>query len=448
MLAHAPDAVDPVLLALCDDVVASGVDLAVLGEDEMYKLFLYRLGHPGPALASYFRSRAAIWETLRRLLEWRFGAAGATGAVLDFASGYGRVSRFLAHALPPGRVWVADVYAGGVRFQEERFGVHGIVSTAEPEAFAAPRRFDCVFVSSLFTHLPERTFARWLGRLWSLVAPGGLLAFSVHDPSLLGEPAADGGFRFEPVSESGSLAAEEYGTAWASEAYVRRALASAAPGAAAPLRFPRALCNYQDLYVVTAEGPAALPEPPDLAGRPEGFVEACRQLGARRLGLRGWAVDRVHGAPVAEVRAVVDGEVRARCRDLPPRDEVAALFPGERVRPAGWALEVDLPAAAPPGATRLAVEAVDAVGRPRALWDGTVEAALLRAARLDLLFTVAARDEERREHAARLAAAREAAGREAAALEARIAAMEASRFWKLRNRWFAAKRALGLTGER
>jgi hypothetical protein len=41
------------------------------------------------------------------------------------------------------------------------------------------------------------------------------------------------------------------------------------------------------------------------------------------------------------------------------------------------------------------------------------------------------------ERAARLAA-------ETAALAARIAAMEASRFWKLRNLWFGLKGRLGL----
>lgn len=34
-----------------------------------------------------------------------------------------------------------------------------------------------------------------------------------------------------------------------------------------------------------------------------------------------------------------------------------------------------------------------------------------------------------------------------AALEDRIAAMESSKFWKLRNTWFRIKRALGLKGE-
>ncbi len=440
MLAHAPDEADPYLLALCDDVVASGVDLAVDADDEMFKLFLHRLGGGrGPALSSYFRSGAEIWEALRRLLEWRSGSLERIGALLDFASGYGRVTRFIARALPPERVWVADVYAGAVRFQEERFGVHGIVSTVEPEAFASPRRFDCVFVSSLFTHLPERSFGRWLARLWSLVAPGGALAFSVHDPSLLGDGVAGpdgappGGFRFAPVSESGSLSAADYGTCWASEDFVRRALASAAPGAAV-LRFPRALCNFQDLYLVVeqlTDGP-----PPDLGGRPQGFVETCRQVGPRRWALAGWGVDRAHGRLLAEVQAVVDGAVVQRCRLLPPRDAVAALFPGERVQPVGWRLDVSLPHAAPPGATVLEVRAVDAAGRETALWRGTLAEALLRAARLDLLATAGAAERER-------AAARQ----DIEALHARIAAMRASRFWKLRDRWFALKRALGLTDE-
>jgi SAM-dependent methyltransferase len=444
-LVHETEQVDPFVLALCDDIVASGVDLGVHAEDEMFRLFFYRLGHQGAALASYFRSGAAIWESLRRVLEWRWGDVARVGSLLDFASGYGRVSRFIARALPPERVWVADVYAEGVRFQEERFGVHGLVSTAEPEAFGTPRRFDCIFVSSLFTHLPERTFTRWLARLWSLVVPGGVLAFSVHDPSLLGDGAAAGdGFRFEPVSESGSLSLEDYGTCWVSEEFVRRALAGAAPGAAVT-RFPRALCNFQDLYVAAAGTPGGAP--PDLSGRPEGYVETCRQIGPRRLALAGWAVDRMHGAPPAAVEAAVDGTVVGSCRRLPARPDAAPLYPGERVQPVGWRVDFELPVAAPLAACRFEVRAVDRAGRTGTLWEGTAEAALLRAARLDLLATYAALGREREEHEALLAAERATSGREIAALGARIAGMRASRFWKLRDRWFALKRALHLTDE-
>ena len=53
------------------------------------------------------------------MLRWRFGSLERVGKILDFASGYGRVTRFLVRDVPPELVWVADVYADGVRFQEE-----------------------------------------------------------------------------------------------------------------------------------------------------------------------------------------------------------------------------------------------------------------------------------------------------------------------------------------
>jgi hypothetical protein len=53
----------------------------------------------------------------------------------------------------------------------------------------------------------------------------------------------------------------------------------------------------------------------------------------------------------------------------------------------------------------------------------------------------------RTEHEAELARLRAAADERIAALETRIAAMRASRFWKMRDRWFAVKRRLGLTDE-
>ncbi len=66
----------------------------------------------------------------------------------------------------------------------------------------------------------------------------------------------------------------------------------------------------------------------------------------------------------------------------------------------------------------------------------TLEAALHDSTKLEV--TVAQRE-------GRLAAERaERLALQAAALEARIAAMEASRFWKLRNQWFRVKGWLGL----
>jgi SAM-dependent methyltransferase len=443
--AHVPDQLDPYVAALCPEIVSSGADLTVDDEDEMFRLFLHRHWHRGAALSSYFRSGALLWSTLRQALTWRFGDLDRVTRLLDFAAGYGRVTRFIAHDLLPARVWASDIDPRAVAFQTRRFGVRGLVSTAAPEDLPAAEPFDAVLVSSLFTHLPEATFGRWLARLWALVAPGGLLAFSVHDPSLHPDAAAAGGdgFLFAATSEDRALPAADYGSTWAGEPYVRRALAAAAPGAAVH-RFPRALCNYQDLYlVVDGPAPAAL----DLGGRPEGFVETCRLLGARRLALQGWAVDRMDGAPIARVEALLDGAVAAVSPEPVLRPEIAPLFPGERVEPVGWSLRLDLPAGTPLAAASLVVRAVDAAGRTGVLAEGSVEAALLRAARLDFLSTGAELDRTRAGLQAKIDEQSLSHAHDLGVLRARMAAMEASRFWKLRDRWFALKRLLRLTDQ-
>src|SRR5206468_9204978 len=96
-------------------------------------------------------------------------------------------------------------------------------------------------------------------------------------------------------------------------------------------------------------------------------------------------------------------------------------------------------------------------GERSLLYEDRVLAALLRSARLDLIMLERRRLAAERESGERLAAERAAheraeaaladAGWRIAVLEARLAAMRASRFWKLRERWFALKRALRLTDE-
>ena len=53
-----------------------------------------------------------------------------------------------------------EILRDAVRFQEQMFGVNSLQSTTEPERFDCDRTFDCIFVASLFTHLPEATFFR------------------------------------------------------------------------------------------------------------------------------------------------------------------------------------------------------------------------------------------------------------------------------------------------
>jgi SAM-dependent methyltransferase len=415
-------------------------------EDEMLIQYLNLRGQDrDAALVAYFDSGRRLWDTMSALLRWRFPEPGPDFQILDFASGYGRVTRFAVLDLPPERIWVADIYAGGVRFQEEHLGVHGLISHADPARLECNETFDAVLVSSLFTHLPEETFRSWLARLWSLVRPGGMLAFSVHDRDLLppGEELPAGGLLFHPHSESGSLPAEQYGTTWVDEPFVRRIVAEMAPGASLH-RIPRGLVNFQDLYILVPEPDA------DFSGlrwrsAPEVFVEHVSAT-AGRLWMVGWLSDRALRRPPRELRLRIGGEIRQTLRDFPARDDVSALYPYERVQGHGWSFEAPVTPEELDGNATLEIEAVDAEGHAATPESGPMAFYLLRTALLGLH---AARVEIHRKERelAREKAASEELRRDARTLEDRLAWMRASRFWKLREAWFRLKRKAGLTKE-
>lgn len=443
----------PLLLALFDQTpVVDGARLAIHAADDMMNHFLWNYGEQGrgwrleQALSAYYRSGLVIWENQRRILEWRFGDLAKVGSVLDFASGYGRATRFMIHDLGGERVWAAEIDPDAVRFQEEVLGAHGLLSTPVPEDLASPRRFDAILVSSLFTHLPEATFRRWLARLWSLVAPGGVLAFSVHGEHLLppGAALSGSGIHFVNQSESRLLDTDLYGSTWVNEAFVRGALSELAPGASAAL-FPRGLANFQDLWVVVDE-PNVDFSGLDLRAPLEGFIESCR-FEPPRLRLAAWAADRTTGRPPVEARLFAGDRQLAATSDFTLRPEVKELFPTENVAAVGFRLEADWPVELPRASTPIEVRMIDADGRTSTLLSASCETALLRAARFDAWLGARHQENEQARIAAEREAERTAAERTERELRARIEAIEASRFWKLRNAWFGIKRALRLTRE-
>ncbi|HEX3126038.1 MAG TPA: class I SAM-dependent methyltransferase [Thermoanaerobaculia bacterium] len=442
----------PLVAALHADLVERSACLTVDARDEMFNAFYYGRGESiDLALHMYLESGRHIWRSLRRVLESHFGRLGAIESVLDFAAGYGRVTRHMAMDLAPDRIWMSEIDPGAVEFQERTFGVHGLQSTFDPQAFDPGRDFSCVLVSSLFTHLPEARFVPWLERLLSLVREGGLLAFSVHDMSLAPEPASR--FLFHPSSESGSLSHEEYGSTWVTESFVREVLA---PSGFQVCRVPRGLASLQDLYVVRK----ASPKPLAFRGGLDGFVEECRLDTRRRLLLQGWVMDRHTKEAVREVRFLVDGDLAGRTEALSDRPEIATLFPGDAGVGQDWQAEIALPDRCDPSRARLCIAAVGSDGFLSTLAEGSIASFLTRVAlyrRLESEHENAVLKEmlrsERERFAEQLALAKEESRATAALrneildLEIRIAAMKSSRFWKLRDRWFALKRRLRLTNE-
>jgi SAM-dependent methyltransferase len=425
---------------LADQGIADGaLDLAIDDRDEMLSFLVQ--SHDGDrerALFAYFRSGLSIADSMIQILRWRFGGLAGCGALLDFASGYGRVTRFFLRDLPAEGVWVSDIYADGVRFQEERFGVHGIVSTVRPEGFVRSERFDAITVASLFTHLPDARFVGWLRALLGLLRPGGVLAFSAHGPEVLapGQEIPAAGILFQELSESASLDTSDYGSTWVTEGYVRAAVARAADGPVSVHRLPRGLCNFQDLYVAVREDGIDFS---GLAfqGEPELHIDECSLAGPDGLFLRGWTLARAGG--VRSVEVTLDGVPLSAAPVGSPRPDVAALL-GERFSHPGWAGLFPLPLAAPRREAVLIVRVVDARGRALPLWASSIEGILLASARQEAAYLRTVVDALRAEIGQ--VQARAAAEREF--LVARIAGMEASRFWKLRTAWFRVREALGI----
>ncbi|HEV7242740.1 MAG TPA: class I SAM-dependent methyltransferase [Thermoanaerobaculia bacterium] len=377
------------------------------------------------ALASYFQNALEQFRLVRHISSWR----GHIGTMLDFASGYGRLTRLLVHEHLADEVTVSDILEGGMEFQAEQFGVRTILSTTNPENFVAPGKYDLIFVASLFTHLPASTFTAWLRRLAALLTPAGLLVFTVHDDSLAPETFA-GGIRFESRSESRVLDVNDYGSTWVTEGYVREQVAAIDVGFAC-IRMPRALAEWQDVYVIS-------PSPIENATQrrvPTGFVD---RLEIREAGvyLRGWATGITEKADRVDVR--LGDAVVATTDEFGPRRDVATFVGVDTATDSSWHLTIPHSAIRSFRYEVVTVSTFTREGEERILFLGT----------LDSLVSYSQR-EEVRELEQRLAVQSQelasvrhefaVAAHQRAEREAEIAAMKQSRFWKARDAWFAVK---------
>jgi SAM-dependent methyltransferase len=435
-LAYQPNERHPMVDALLRTRVPRWEELnrAIDERDDMLDFSLQLFEHDRDrALENYFRNALEQFGLVRHIARWR----GPVRRMLDFASGYGRLTRLLVHDRLAEEVTVSDILEGGMEFQAAQFGVRTILSTTQPEDFAAPERYDLIFVASLFTHLPAATFTRWLRRLADLLTADGLLVFTVHDQSLAPEPF-EGGIRFDSSSESRVLDVNDYGSTWVTEGYVREQVLGVGTDFAC-VRMPRELGEWQDVYVVS---PAPIPSP-EPRRMPKGFIDRF-DVTAGGVHLRGWATAVVE--PVDRVEVWVEDEVVATARTFGPRPDVAAFTGAATGAESGWELLV------PHGVIRsfryqiVTVSAYSRQGEERILFLGTLESRdgqtareIANAAQHELEVRTSEVNTLRHE----LAVARH----QQAEAEAQIAAMRASRFWKAREKWFVLKRTVGLTGD-
>jgi SAM-dependent methyltransferase len=239
-----------------------GVSGAVDPRDWMFWFLYNHANFPNKvdAIDEYFGDGADCAKKLAALIAETRPTAGAR--ILEFAAGYGRVTRHLPHAMPEANVLACDIHAEAIAFLRETLGAKARGSVDVPEKFYLDQQFDVVFALSFFSHLPDSSFRRWLVGLAEHTAPGGLLIFTTHGErtrKIVGNPAiGPDGFWFKPESEQQDLAGKEYGTTVSLPAYVFAQIAGI-PGMRI-VRFQEGFWwEHQDVYVLRrqAEPPRA-----------------------------------------------------------------------------------------------------------------------------------------------------------------------------------------------
>lgn len=292
------------------------------------------------AAFKFVESTMRYYDAYRQVVEGALGGFERLGSVLDFASGWGRLTRVLEQRLRPDQIFVSDIYHDAVAWQAKTFGVTPIPSAPDPAALAYEGSHDLVFVGSMFSHLPTELFHAWLARLYRLLSPRGVLAFSVHDVGLLpADASADpSGLTYLRFSESGTLDADIYGMSYVTEAFAGAAISRLAPSPPSWRRFPKAAYENQDLYVVGAPGV-------DLSGlvvasTPMGGIETMTHLTNGDVELAGWAIERTPGRAIARVAAHAGGRCVFEVAPDRERPDVFSAFPNAANTPVGWTLRL------------------------------------------------------------------------------------------------------------
>jgi SAM-dependent methyltransferase len=160
-----------------------GVSPVIHPDDLLWPFILGHPAFPTPSDAAnyYFADGAESARKLGRIVADHVVAQPhRRPRLLEFASGYGMVSRHLPSAIPEIDVLSCDIHPAAIDFVRDELGGTATLSKHQPEDVSFDEPFDVVFALSFFSHMPATSFGRWLAALYRAVRPGGVLAFTTH----------------------------------------------------------------------------------------------------------------------------------------------------------------------------------------------------------------------------------------------------------------------------
>jgi SAM-dependent methyltransferase len=237
---------------------AQDVDATIHPGDFMY---WFCCNHPQltveQAIRYYFWDGGRSAEKLASVLAELSMPTSPPIKVLEFASGYGCVTRHLKK-IPAYDLVSCDIHPQAIDFLSSRLGVKTVQSVHTPEDFAPDAKFDVIFALSFFSHMPKSSFGRWLKALYHSLAVPGHLIFTTH-----GLKSCEGlgirpndipadGFWFSAQSEQRDLDTATYGSALCTPDFVINEIDRLA-GASIVLNRHAHWWDHQDLFVVKRE---------------------------------------------------------------------------------------------------------------------------------------------------------------------------------------------------
>jgi SAM-dependent methyltransferase len=273
--------------------------------DEMYyKAILPGYKSADLAARAYMQSGGRMLDVVSQLLKFTFADTQHID-FLEFASGYGRFTRHLVQILESNHIWVSDIYKPAVDWLNKNLLVNGFYSAANPVDICIDRKFDFIFVGSLFSHLPKSLFVSWLSTLFHMLKDGGILALSVHDIATSKSPNKD--FIYHKWSESDTLSTDIYGMTYVSPNFVKKSIAQSID---TPVDTKRRVCGLyegQDLYILSNNRTMCWQEE-DLHISPLGGYEGMRSSGGTFI-IIGWGVSLDCFEDITEANVIFDDDL-------------------------------------------------------------------------------------------------------------------------------------------
>jgi SAM-dependent methyltransferase len=101
-------------------------------------------------------------------------------SILDFGCGAGRVTRWLVSAFQNSLIEGCDIRQVDINFVASEFNIRTWLSSINIDQLKSEKKYDLIWVGSIFTHLDAKDSTKLLAKLYSWLNTGGVLIFSTH----------------------------------------------------------------------------------------------------------------------------------------------------------------------------------------------------------------------------------------------------------------------------